>query len=103
MAGQSAVRAPQGPFMLRMEDDSLEAEGIRRGDHVAVEPSPDIIDGKIYAVQGAGEGIKLLRVYNEGSKLRLMSPTGGHWRLIEPGEVEILGRVTKAGRYTKYK
>lgn len=87
----------KGLFALRVSGDSLIGDGIVSGDTVVLEPTSDIIDGKIYALRKRDE-VVLRHVYKENDHLRLES-SNGEYKRLKARSVEIIGRVVFLPRW----
>lgn len=78
-------------FALRISGDSLIGDKINNGDNVVIDPNPDIIEGKIYAVKLQNEFVAR-HVHREGEFVVLTSSNGKYERM-KVEEAEIVGRI----------
>ncbi len=90
----------EGLFALRVSGDSLIGDDIHSRDIVVIEPTTEIVDGKIYVLRLANECVAR-HVYKLNNSLRLVS-SNGDYAEMEVDNVEILGRVILAGSWKKY-
>jgi repressor LexA len=85
----------EGRFLLRVRGDSMVGDGIRDGDLVVVDPSPDAKDGDVVVALVDGEAtVKRLRRRKEAVELEASNPDYPTLR-VESGEAEVrlAGRV----------
>lgn len=87
-------------YTLRVSGNSLEGDNISSGDLVIVEPTTDVIEGKIYIVR-LGNEVCARHVYKMNDYLRLVS-SNGNYKEIKATEVEIQGRVILSGQWRKH-
>jgi repressor LexA len=87
----SGVKKMDAVFALRISGDSLIGDKIANGDNVVIDPNPDIIEGKIYAVKLQNEFVAR-HVHREGEFVVLTSSNGKYERM-KVEEAEIVGRI----------
>lgn len=87
-------------YALRVSGDSLEGDEIYTGDMLVIEPTVEILDGRIYVVR-MGNEVCARHVFKQNDHLRLVS-SNGNYQDIKATEVEILGRVVLSGRWKKH-
>ena len=87
----SGVKKMDAVFALRISGDSLIGDRIDNGDNVVIDPNPDIIEGKIYAVKIQNEFVAR-HVHREGGYVVLTSSNGKYERM-KVQEAEIVGRI----------
>jgi repressor LexA len=84
-----------GRFLLRVRGDSMTGDGIRDGDLVVVDPSPDARDGEVVVALVDGEAtVKRLRRRGGAVELEASNPAYPTLR-VKKGEAEVrlAGRV----------
>ncbi len=59
-------RGDQDAFAVRVGDDSMELDGVLRGDTVVISPATEIKEGDMALVMVLNEGVSLRKVYYEG-------------------------------------
>ena len=95
-----AAARKTGLFALRVSGHSLSGDGINDGDIVVVEPDPDCVNGRIYAVR-LGSEVLARHVHWLKDKVKFTA-ANGEYRELEAKEVEILGRIILSGRWRKH-
>lgn len=91
----------KGAYVLRVIGECLSGDGINSGDLIVVDPSPDIVDGKIYVVVIDDE-IVCRHLYIEGDSVKLVATSEHHDTIVPRSELQVLGRVVLSGRWAKH-
>jgi SOS-response transcriptional repressor LexA len=86
-----AARNHKNIYALRIDDDTMNGDGILPGDTVVLDPEAAIIDGKIYALR-RGKEVMVRHIHRMKDALRLSRSDGSH-QDIATGEITIIGRV----------
>jgi len=87
----SGVKNLEKVFGLRIRGDSLVGDKINNGDDVVIEPDPDLVEGKIYAVKIQGEFVAR-HVHRENGYVILTS-SNGKYEKMKVEELEMVGRI----------
>ncbi len=77
---------PRPDFLLRVQGDSMQDDGILDGDLVAGKSTPEAAHGQI-VIARVGEGITIKRLHAQGGRLRLL-PRNPHHQPIDPDPIE---------------
>jgi repressor LexA len=93
-------KSPEKLYALRISGNSLVGDNIYAGDIVVIEPTSEIIDGKIYIVRLENQCVAR-HVYKLNGRIKLVS-SNGDYKEIRATDVEILGRVILSGRWKKH-
>jgi SOS-response transcriptional repressor LexA len=80
-----------GLYCLRISGESLIGDQINNGDDVVIEPFPDLIDGKIYAVKLDNQFVAR-HVHRENGYVILTS-SNGKYEKMKVEELEMVGRI----------
>jgi repressor LexA len=87
----SGVKKVSGLYCLRISGESLIGDQINNGDDVVIEPFPDLIDGKIYAVKLDNQFVAR-HVHRENGYVILTS-SNGKYEKMRVNELEMVGRI----------
>jgi repressor LexA len=82
-------------YALRVSGDSLEGDGIHKGQYVVIEPNAPLVNGAIYIVR-LGNSVVARHVEKTEGKIRLRA-SNDHYQDLEPSEVELLGKIITWG------
>jgi repressor LexA len=93
-------KSPEKLYALKISGESLAGDSIYAGDIVVVEPTSEIVDGRIYIIRLENQCVAR-HVYKLDSRIRLVS-SNGDYKEIQANDVEILGRVILSGRWKKH-
>jgi repressor LexA len=93
-------KSPEKLYALKISGNSLVGDNIYADDIVVIEPTSEIIDGKIYIVRLENQCVAR-HVYKLNGRIRLVS-SNGDYKEIQATDVEILGRVILSGRWKKH-
>lgn len=88
-------------YVLRVVGECLSGNGINSGDLIVIDPSPDIVDGKIYVVVIDDE-IVCRHLYIEGDSVKLVATSEHHDAIVPRDELQVLGRVVLSGRWARH-
>ncbi len=87
-------------YALKVSGESLIGDGIYPADFLIVEPTGDVIDGKIYTVR-LGNEVCARHVFKLDNSVKLVS-SNGEYKELKVSEIEILGKVILSGRWKKH-
>jgi len=87
----SGVKKMDAVFALKISGDSLIGDKINNEDIVVIDPNPDLIEGRIYAVKLQNEFVAR-HVHREDGYVILTSSNGKYERM-KVEEAEIIGRI----------
>jgi repressor LexA len=93
-------KSPGKLYALKISGDSLAGDDIYADDIVIIEPTSEVIDGRIYIVRLENQCVAR-HVYKLDSLIKLVS-SNGEYKEIQATDVEILGRVILSGRWKKH-
>ena len=90
----------KGLYAVKVSGNSLTGDDIQDGDILIIEPTHDIIEGKIYILR-LGNEVVARHVFTQDGNLRLTS-SNSDYQVIKVEEAEIQGRVILSERRTKH-
>lgn len=91
------VKGRKDLYALKVSGDSLVELGINSGDHIIVEPTSQIINGKVYVVRLENQ-VVARRVFKDPDGIKLVAGNS-NYQVITPDKVEVLGRAILCGRW----
>lgn len=91
---QLLIKNPQATFLLRVTGDSMVDEGIKHGDLVLVERTPDIKPGDIVVANIDGEWT--IKYFRRRGKHVYLEPANRNYRTIIPREELKIDLVVRA-------
>lgn len=84
-------------YALKVMGDGLAGDGINSGDFLVVEPTTNVIDGKLYIVR-LGEEVCARHVYKHNKEHLRLVASNGEAQEVQASDVEIQGRVVLLSR-----
>jgi len=90
----SGVKNVSALYMLRVCGESLIGDGIRNSDNVVIEPTTDLVEGKIYVVKLDNEFVARHVHLKNGTAI--LTSSNGTYKEIAVNKLEIVGRVVLA-------
>jgi repressor LexA len=90
----------KGLYALKVSGNSLIGDEIKDGDILIIQPTQDIVEGKIYVLR-LGNEVVARHVYRQNGELKLVS-TNHDYQIIKADEAEVLGRVILSDRWKKH-
>jgi len=90
----SGVTKMSGLYCLKVSGDSLIGDGIENGDTVIIDPTKDLVEGKIYVVKIGNEFVA--RHVHLEKEFAVLTSSNGKYSRMEVSELEVIGRVVLA-------
>ena len=84
-------------YALKVSGDSLIDLGINPGDHIIIEPTSQIVNGKVYVVRLENQ-VVARRIFRDPDGIKLVAGNS-NYQVITPEKVEVLGRAVLCGRW----
>ncbi|MGA2160014.1 MAG: XRE family transcriptional regulator [Dehalococcoidia bacterium] len=90
----------KGLYALKVSGNSLIGDEIKDGDILIIQPTQDIIEGKIYVLR-LGNEVVARHVYRQNGEFKLVS-SNHDYQIIKADEAEVLGRVILSDSWKKH-
>jgi repressor LexA len=81
-------------YCLKVSGDSLIGDGIEDGDTVVIDPTKDLVEGKIYVVKIGNEFVA--RHVHLEKEFAVLTSSNGKYSRMEVSELEVIGRIVLA-------